>query len=109
MPLYVYQCNNCGEQLEARQKFSDDPLKECPHCGAPEGLYRVIQNAGVVFKGSGFYINDSKGSKQSLTGASKSDTSTSSTESSSGDSKSSSESSSSSDSKPSKKSDKSAD
>lgn len=69
MPLYIYKCEVCGEQTEARQKFSDDPLKACPHCGAPEGLYRVIQNAGIVFKGSGFYINDSKGSKESLTGS----------------------------------------
>ncbi len=67
MPLYQYRCRNCGHELETRQKFSDDPLSECPNCSAPDGLYRVVQAAGIVFKGSGFYITDSKGSKENLT------------------------------------------
>ena len=66
MPVYVYQCRECGYDLEARQKFSDEPLTVCPNCGADTGLYRVVQPAGVVFKGSGFYITDSRGSKDSL-------------------------------------------
>jgi putative FmdB family regulatory protein len=71
MPLYQYRCRECGFDLEARQKFSDDPLQECPNCGAPQGLQRVIQSAGIVFKGSGFYINDSKGSKREVTAPAK--------------------------------------
>ncbi len=67
MPLYQYRCRECQQELEIRQSFSEDPLELCPNCGAPQGLFRVIQPAGVVFKGSGFYINDSKGSKRELT------------------------------------------
>lgn len=73
MPLYQYRCKECGQELEARQKFSDAPLELCPNCGANQGLYRVVQAAGIVFKGSGFYINDSRGSKDSLTSSSKKD------------------------------------
>jgi putative FmdB family regulatory protein len=73
MPLYQYRCRECGYELEARQSFSEGPLQLCPHCGAEQGLFRVIQAAGVVFKGSGFYINDSKGSKRELTTPAKKD------------------------------------
>ena len=63
MPVYLYECENCGERFEARQSFSDAPLTVCPTC---EGsIHRVIQPVGVVFKGSGFYITDSRG-KQNL-------------------------------------------
>jgi putative FmdB family regulatory protein len=65
MPLYEYRCNNCGHELEARQKFSDDPLLTCPNCEQDE-LFRVMQAAGVVFKGSGFYVTDSRGNRDSL-------------------------------------------
>lgn len=71
MPLYQYRCRACGFELEARQKFADDPLQECPNCGAPQGLQRLIQQPGIVFKGSGFYINDSKGSKRDITAPAK--------------------------------------
>lgn len=60
MPTYQYQCTECGEGLEAVQKFTDDSLTECPSC---EGrLKKVFSAVGVVFKGSGFYRNDSRGS-----------------------------------------------
>src|SRR5438094_813187 len=63
MPIYTYECENCGERFEAKQSFNDAALTICPTC---EGkLYRVIQPAGIVFKGSGFYVTDSKG-KQNL-------------------------------------------
>ncbi len=63
MPVYTYECESCGERFEARQSFNDEPLTVCPTC---EGkLYRVIQPVGVVFKGSGFYVTDSRG-KQNL-------------------------------------------
>lgn len=58
MPLYEYQCRECGSSLEARQKFSDAPLTDCPTCETEGSLFRVIQAPGVVFKGSGFYVTD---------------------------------------------------
>ena len=58
MPTYQYQCTECGEALEVQQSFSDDTLTVCPVC---EGRLRKVFNAvGVVFKGSGFYRNDSR-------------------------------------------------
>lgn len=59
MPLYTYRCNNCNYMFEANQHMSDSPLKECPSCGEDE-LRRVINNVGVVFKGAGFYVTDSR-------------------------------------------------
>ncbi|MEI7771467.1 MAG: FmdB family zinc ribbon protein [Chloroflexales bacterium] len=61
MPTYVYACNSCGKQFEKFQSFKDDPLTVCP-CGQEGQVRRVIQPAGIVFKGSGWYINDSRGS-----------------------------------------------
>lgn len=58
MPTYTYRCDTCGHQFETVQRFSDDPLTECPSCGA--AIRRVIQPVGVVFKGSGWYITDSR-------------------------------------------------
>ncbi len=64
MPTYAYRCRDCGHQFDIFQKFSEDSLTVCPSC---EGsIRRVIQPTGIVFKGTGFYINDSKnGSKGS--------------------------------------------
>ncbi|MFF4131922.1 FmdB family zinc ribbon protein [Streptomyces mirabilis] len=88
MPTYQYQCTECGEGLEAVQKFTDDALTECPNCGGR--LKKVFSAVGIVFKGSGFYRNDSRGSSSSSSSASK--PSTSSTPSSSTSSSSSSDS-----------------
>ncbi|WP_079075804.1 FmdB family zinc ribbon protein [Streptomyces griseorubiginosus] len=98
MPTYQYQCTECGEGLEAVQKFTDDALTECPNCHGR--LKKVFSAVGIVFKGSGFYRNDSRGSssssspasssKSSTSGSSSSSDSSSSTSSSSSDSKSSS-------------------
>ena len=63
MPTYQYTCTDCGEQVEAVQKFSDDPLTVCPHCGGK--LRKVFSPVGIVFKGSGFYRTDSRGSGSS--------------------------------------------
>jgi putative FmdB family regulatory protein len=58
VPVYQYACTECGEQLEVRQSFTDDALTVCPVC---EGrLRKVLTAVGVVFKGSGFYRNDSR-------------------------------------------------
>ncbi|MBC2903875.1 FmdB family zinc ribbon protein [Streptomyces cupreus] len=89
MPTYQYQCTECGEGLEAVQKFTDDALTECPNCGGR--LKKVFSAVGIVFKGSGFYRNDSRGSSSSSSPASssKSAPSSASSSSTSSDSKSS--------------------
>ncbi|MFF5184000.1 FmdB family zinc ribbon protein [Streptomyces sp. NPDC000345] len=92
MPTYQYQCTECGEGLEAVQKFTDDALTECPNCGGR--LKKVFSAVGIVFKGSGFYRNDSRGSSSSSSPASASKSSASSDSSSSSSSSSSSTSSS---------------
>ncbi|MET7383328.1 FmdB family zinc ribbon protein [Streptomyces sp. NPDC005526] len=85
MPTYQYQCTECGEGLEAVQKFTDDALTECPSCKGR--LKKVFSAVGIVFKGSGFYRNDSRGSSSSSSPASSSKpSSTSSSSSSSSDS-----------------------
>ncbi|MDG9724713.1 MULTISPECIES: FmdB family zinc ribbon protein [unclassified Streptomyces] len=86
MPTYQYQCTECGEGLEAVQKFTDDALTECPNCQGR--LKKVFSAVGIVFKGSGFYRNDSRGSSSSSSPAksSSSASSTSSSSSSSSDS-----------------------
>jgi putative FmdB family regulatory protein len=58
VPTYQYACTECGEQLEAVQSFSDPALTECPNCSGK--LRKVFNSVGIVFKGSGFYRNDSR-------------------------------------------------
>ncbi len=58
MPVYQYTCTECGEALEVRQAFTDDALTVCPVCAGR--LRKVLSAVGVVFKGSGFYRNDSR-------------------------------------------------
>ena len=57
MPLYEYRCEN-GHSFEALQKFSDDPISSCEICGAP--AQRVLTPVAIHFKGSGFYLTDSR-------------------------------------------------
>ena len=73
MPVYLYQCGNCGIQFEKQQKFEDQPLTRCPECGK-KALKKVYQPVGIVFKGSGFYITDYR--KPSYTEGAKKDSST---------------------------------
>ena len=57
MPTYEYECKSCSHKFEVFQSMSDSPLKECPECG--EEVRRLIfGGAGVIFKGSGFYVTD---------------------------------------------------
>ncbi|MEU3913186.1 FmdB family zinc ribbon protein [Streptomyces sp. NPDC029721] len=77
MPTYQYQCTECGEGLEAVQKFTDEALTVCPSCDGR--LKKVFSAVGIVFKGSGFYRNDSRGASSSSTPASKSSSTTTST------------------------------
>ena len=115
MPTYQYACTACGERLEAVQKFTDDPLTVCPAC---EGkLRKLFSPVGIVFKGSGFYRNDSRvsaanGSKDKQLNGSSADSPSTTEKSSGADKKTSpssseSSSSSSSETKPAKKADSS--
>ena len=61
MPIYEYQCKTCGITFEKRQSFSDNPTAACPN-GHSE-TQRLLSAPLIVFKGSGFYINDSKSTK----------------------------------------------
>jgi putative FmdB family regulatory protein len=63
VPTYQYVCTQCDTPLEAVQSFSDAPLTECPACSGT--LRKVFSAVGVVFKGSGFYKNDSRGKSTS--------------------------------------------
>jgi len=66
MPTYAYRCSNCGVEFERFQKFTDKPLTRCPECRGK--VNRVPQAAGIVFKGSGWYINDSKSASATTSG-----------------------------------------
>jgi putative FmdB family regulatory protein len=70
MPTYHYRCKSCAHEFDQFQKFAEEPLKFCPECG--QDVRRVIQPVGVVFKGSGWYITDSR-SKGSDSNGAKSD------------------------------------
>jgi putative FmdB family regulatory protein len=60
MPTYEYACPKCGHQFEQFQSMRDEPLKKCPKCGK-SGVKRLVgTGAGLIFKGTGFYITDYK-------------------------------------------------
>jgi putative FmdB family regulatory protein len=59
MPFYEYQCTHCGHTLEAMQKFTDAPLKKCPHCGKPQ-LQKLMSAPVFRLKGGGWYDTDFK-------------------------------------------------
>ena len=71
MPTYEYACAACDTRHEVQQKMTDDSLTVCPSCGDPS-LRKIFTNVGVVFKGTGFYRNDSRdsGAKSSSSGGS---------------------------------------
>lgn len=58
MPLYDYQCSKCQHVVEVRHGFNDTYAQACPACGGE--FKRVISPAPVIFKGSGFYVTDSR-------------------------------------------------
>ncbi len=60
MPTYVYECSSCNSTFEAEQRIVEDPLDSC-HCGSQGTVKRLIQPIAVMFKGSGFHINDYSG------------------------------------------------
>jgi putative FmdB family regulatory protein len=65
VPTYQYACTECGHEFDAVQSFSDDALTECPACSGR--LRKVFGNVGIVFKGSGFYRNDSRDKQPAAT------------------------------------------
>lgn len=74
MPTYEYQCENCRDRFEVRQRFVEEPLSTCPKCSGP--VHRVYHPVGIVFKGSGFYVTDNRKSGESTGTAAASGTST---------------------------------
>ena len=76
MPTYEYACTNCGHRFDVRQRFTDDPISDCPKCGA--SVRRVLYPAGVIFKGSGWYATDNRRGSASHTSSTSTDSSKSS-------------------------------
>ena len=77
MPTYSYQCTECGNRFDAVQAFTDDALTTCDNCSGR--LRKLFGSVGVVFKGSGFYHNDSRAAAKASTngnGSAKSSAST---------------------------------
>lgn len=63
MPIYEYQCGECGHHLEKLQKLADEPLTNCPECGQST-LKKLVSAAGFQLKGTGWYATDFKPKKQ---------------------------------------------
>jgi putative FmdB family regulatory protein len=66
VPTYTYTCTACNDVIEKRRSFSDPPLTTCEQCGG--SLRKIIHPVGIVFKGSGWYINDSRSTTSSANG-----------------------------------------
>lgn len=75
MPLYDYQCSKCQHVVEVRHGFNDAYAEACPACGGE--LKRVINPAPIIFKGSGFYVTDSRKSSSGDSSSSSSSSSSS--------------------------------
>jgi putative FmdB family regulatory protein len=58
MPTYEYKCDACGHQFERFQSITAAPIKRCPQCGKAKVRRLISTGAGLIFKGSGFYITD---------------------------------------------------
>ncbi len=63
MPIYEYECKNCGHVFDVLQKMSDDPLAECPECGQPD-LRKLLSAPNFHLKGGGWYETDFKTDKK---------------------------------------------
>ncbi len=71
MPIYEYECNENGHRFEKWQSIQDEPIKTCPVCASP--VHKVFHPAGIIFKGSGWYITDSRKPSSSEKSESKSE------------------------------------
>lgn len=60
MPTYEYECPKCRQEFELFQSMNDAPLKKCPQCGKTGVKRKIGGGAGLIFKGTGFYITDYK-------------------------------------------------
>jgi len=70
MPIYEYECENCGTRFERFQSIQDEPIRQCPDCAG--SVRKVLHAAGIIFKGSGWYITDSrKATSSAVTGGPK--------------------------------------
>lgn len=78
MPMYEYQCKNCGEHFEIEQRMIDDPIQIHEKCGG--NVVKVFSSAGIVLKGSGFYKTDTRNSAKSSKATPQTDSSKPSTE-----------------------------
>ena len=58
MPTYGYECTACKHRFEVFQRITEEPVKVCEKCGSP--VHRLMYPVGIVFKGSGFYVNDNR-------------------------------------------------
>jgi putative FmdB family regulatory protein len=83
LPTYEYRCDSCEKNFDVVQSFHDDPITSCPTCGSP--VRKVFGNVGIVFKGSGFYKNDSRGGSGKAPAGDGASTESSGSESSSGE------------------------
>ena len=63
MPIYEYECKDCGAISEVMQKFSDKPIKKCPSCGGR--VNKIMSMNAFHLKGSGWYVTDYKGKNSS--------------------------------------------
>jgi putative FmdB family regulatory protein len=61
MPIYEYECQNCGKRTEVLQRMADPPLAACPQCGGE--VKKLVSAPAVQFKGSGWYVTDYAGKK----------------------------------------------
>ena len=59
MPIYEYECEQCGVRFERLQRMAEEAIRVCPECNGH--VHRVMQPVGVIFKGSGFYVTDNRG------------------------------------------------
>lgn len=67
MPLYEYECESCGVHFEKIQSVQSEPIRTCPECSGV--VHKIFHPAGIIFKGSGWYITDSrKSSSSAVTG-----------------------------------------
>ncbi len=70
MPVYEYECEQCGTHFDRIQSVRDEPIRRCPECSGT--VHKVFHTAGIIFKGSGWYITDSrKSSSGTVTGETK--------------------------------------
>lgn len=87
MPMYQYKCNDCETIFERHQRMIEPPIRDCPECQG--SVRRLINNVGIVFKGSGFYVTDNRngnGRVKSANGAGTTDAKSDTTGEKSGDS-----------------------